>query len=156
MSQERSDRDSFRRLSQAQKNALAIWREQNPYRSVAELREELMAHPQTSQDPIPSESTIVRFLRSRQLERKRLLQRGTVKAKVRLSYESPYPQWLWLADTKGPNLWVVDPERPGKTRLAKPIVLMDDHLWKAFHRWSYGKCLTMESHRYFSTVLQGF
>lgn len=126
VSQERSDRDSFRTLSQAQKNALALWREQNPYRSVAELREELMAHPQTSQDPIPSESTLVRFLRSRQLERKRLLQRGTVKAKVRLSYESPYPQWLWLADTKGPNLWVVDPERPGKTRLAKPIVVMDD------------------------------
>ena len=127
VSQERSDRDSFRRLSQAQKNALAIWREQNPYRSAAELREELMAHPQTSQDPIPSESTIVRFLRSRQLDRKRLLQRGTVKAKIRLSYESPYPQWLWLADTKGPNLWVVDPEHPGKTRLAKPIVLMDDN-----------------------------
>ena len=126
VSQERSDRDSFRTLSQAQKNALALWRTQNPYRSAAELREELMAHPQTSQDPIPSESTLVRFLRSRQLERKRLLQRGTVKAKVRLSYESPYPQWLWLADTKGPNLWVVDPERPGKTRSAKPIVVMDD------------------------------
>ncbi len=124
---ERSDRDTFRRLSLEQKSALNLWRSENPYRSAAQLRQELMAHPQTNHPAIPSESTIVRYLRSLKLDRKTLLQQGTVQAKTRLSYQSPYPQWLWLADTKGPNLYVVDPDHPDRTKLAKPIVILDDH-----------------------------
>jgi transposase len=73
---ERSDRDSFRRLSLKQKNALVSWRQANPYRTAAQLREELMAHPETNSTPIPSEATIARFLRSLQLDRKTMVQRG--------------------------------------------------------------------------------
>jgi transposase InsO family protein len=123
---QRTDRDTFRRLSSEQKGCLKSWRQENPYRSAAQLREELMAHPETNVVPIPSESTIVRYLRSRNLDRRTLLQRGTVPAKIRLSYQAPYPQWLWLADTKGPNLYVVDPVHPDQTKLAKPIVFIDD------------------------------
>lgn len=123
---QRADRGSFRSLSNKQKAALIKWRQENAYRSAAQLREELMAHPETNTPPIPSESTIVRYLRSLSLDRKTLLQQGSVAAKTRLSYESPYPQWLWLADTKGPNLYVVDPAQPDRTRLAKPIVFIDD------------------------------
>lgn len=124
---QRSDRDTFRCLTLEQKTCLESWRRENPYRSADQLREELMAHPQTNNTPIPSESTIVRYLRFLNLDRQTLLQQGTVQAKTRLSYQSPYPQWLWLADTKGPNLYVVDPAQPAKTRLAKPIVFIDDH-----------------------------
>ena len=85
-----------------------------------------MAHPETNVGPIPSESTIVRYLRSKNLDRRTLLQRGTVPAKTRLSYQAPYRQWLWLADTKGPNLYVVDPVHPDQTKLAKPIMFIDD------------------------------
>ena len=122
----REDRKTFRKLSDEQKAALKKWREENAYRSADQLREELMAHPITNTPPIPSESTIVRYLRSLNLDRNTLLQQGSVAATTRLPYESPYPQWLWLADTKGPNLYVVDPAQPEKTRLAKPIIFIDD------------------------------
>lgn len=126
---QRKDRDTFRRLSSEQKSALSKWRRENPHRSATLLREELMAHPETNKSPIPSESTIVRYLRFQSLDRQTLLQQlqqGTPAAKTRLPYQSPYPQWLWLADTKGPNLYVVDPVHPDRTRLAKPIVFLDD------------------------------
>ncbi len=123
---QRSDRDTFRRLNSEQKGCLKSWRQENPYRSAIQLREELMAHPETNKAPIPSESTIARYLRSQNLDRQTLLQQGTVPATTRLSYQSPYPQWLWLADTKGPNLYVVDPAQPDRTKLAKPIVFLDD------------------------------
>lgn len=123
---QRKDRDIFRSLSDEQKAALIKWRQDNPYRCAVQLREELMAHPETNTLPIPSESTIIRYLRFLNLDRNTLLQQGTVIAKTRLAYESPYPQWLWLADTKGPNLYVVDPAQPDRTRLAKPIVFIDD------------------------------
>lgn len=123
---QRSDRDLFRRLSSEQKACLESWRQENPYRSATQLREELMAHLETNVAPIPSESTIARYLRSRNLDRQTLLHLGTVATKTRLTYQAPYPQWLWLADTKGPNLYVVDPVHPDQTKLAKPIVLIDD------------------------------
>jgi transposase InsO family protein len=123
---QRRDRNLFRRLSSEQKACLESWRQENPYRSAVQLREELMAHLETNVAPIPSESTIARYLRSRNLDRQTLLQQGTVPAKIRLSYQTPYPQWLWLADTKGPNLYVVDPVHPDQTKLAKPIVFIDD------------------------------
>lgn len=124
---QRADRGIFRSLQCEQKAALMKWRQENAYRSAAQLREELMAHPETNTPPIPSESTIVRYLRSLGLDRSTLLQQETPTAKVRLSYQSPYPQWLWLADTKGPNLYVVDPDHQDRTRLAKPIVFIDDY-----------------------------
>lgn len=127
MPKQRCDRESFRRLSSEQKSALLSWRSENPYRTAAQLREELMAHAVTNSVPTPSESTIARFLRSVRLDRKTLVQKGTPNAKVRLAYESPCPQWLWLADTKGPNLMVLDPASPGQVRLAKPILFIDDN-----------------------------
>lgn len=123
---QRADRETFRSLSAEQKAALMKWRQENAYRSAARLREELMAHPQTSTPAVPSESTIVRYLRSLGLDRNTMLQKGLPAAQARLSYQSPYPQWLWLADTKGPNLYVVDPDHPDRTRPTKPIVFIDD------------------------------
>jgi len=122
---ERSDRMTFRSLTQAQKNTLMRWRHDNPYRTAAQLREELLALEM--ENTVPSECTIARFLRSIGLDRSILLKSNPAQKKVRLAYEAPYPQRLWMADTKGPNLFVKDPEDPQKVRIAKPIVYIDDH-----------------------------
>jgi putative transposase len=122
---ERSDRKTFRSLTQAQKNTLMRWRHDNPYRTASQLREELIALE--TEDAVPSECTIARFLRSVGLDRSTLLKNGPLQKKVRLAYEAPYPQRLWIADTKGPNLSVVDPEVPQKVRIAKPVVYIDDN-----------------------------
>lgn len=121
---ERSDRMTFRSLTQTQKNTLMRWRHDNPYRTASQLREELLALE--TEDSVPSECTIARFLRSVGLDRSTLLKSAPLQKKVRLSYEAPYPQRLWMADTKGPNLYVKDPEDPQKVRVAKPIVYIDD------------------------------
>lgn len=122
----RSDRHQFRTLTQEQKNALMRWRYDNAYRTVSQLKEELLAHTATAHPP-PSESTIARFLKSVNLDKKTLLAKDNPQAKVRLAYEAPYPQYLWVADTKGPNLYVQDPASPGQVKLAKLILFLDDH-----------------------------
>jgi len=124
---ERSDRENFRQLTREQMNALVRWRYDNKYRTIVQLREELMEYEETRGDKIPSESTIGRFLKSVGLDRQTLIKTGIPTAKIRLSYEAPYPQRLWLADTKGQNLYVKDPNNPKKTCIAKPIVFMDDN-----------------------------
>ena len=125
----RCDRGVFRKLTEPQKKALMRWRHDNPYRSAAELREELMAHDITSQGPVPSTATITRFLRSVGLDRRTLVRtrRESGSAKVRLSYEASHPQSIWLADTKGPDLYVQDPANAGQLVLARPILFVDDH-----------------------------
>jgi len=127
----RSDRGVFRKLSEPQKRALVRWRSTNPYRTAEQLREELMVHAVTSEGPVPSPSTIARFLRSVGLDRKTLLaaRRLAKKSpvKVRLAFEAPYPQRIWLADTKGPHLWAQDPRNPGELVLAKLILFVDDY-----------------------------
>ncbi|SFR18788.1 DDE-type integrase/transposase/recombinase [Desulfoscipio geothermicus] len=126
MPKERSDRNTFRKLTEEQKKALLRWRYDNAYRTVSQLREELLTHASTA-NPVPSESTIARFLRSVNLDRKTLLAKNNHQNKVRLAYEAPYPQYLCLADTKGPNLYVKDPDNPDRVRLAKLILFLDDH-----------------------------
>ncbi len=123
----RSDRGFFKALHEKQKEALKRWRYENPYRTVEDLREELAQHAETNSDPLPSLATIARYLRSQGLSRRDLLQGHKVKPKVRLAFESDYPQQLWMADTKGPNISVIDPANPGQSILAKPIVIIDDH-----------------------------
>ena len=127
----RSDRGVFRKLTEPQKRALARWRFENPYRSIENLREELLIHAVTGQEPVPSPATIGRFLRSVGLDRKTLLAaRRLAKktpAKVRLAFEAPYPQRIWMADTKGPSLKVQDPRNPGELVSAKLILFVDDH-----------------------------
>jgi transposase InsO family protein len=127
LDKERSDRELFRRLTDIQKNSLMVWRSGNKYRTIEQLREELMAHGETCSGYIPSESTISRFLKSVGLDRQTLLKAGPPGEKVRLSYEAPYPQRLWLADTKGPNLHVKDPDNPEKICVAVPVVFIDDN-----------------------------
>lgn len=121
---ERRDKNCFRKISGEQKKALMRWRSENSARSASELRDELLAHAITSQ-AVPSPATIARFLCSVNLDRKTMRQDKSVK--VRLSYQAPYPQRIWLADTKGPNLKLRDPNNPGETRIAKPILFEDDH-----------------------------
>jgi transposase InsO family protein len=122
---ERKDRNTFRRISEEQKKALVRWRSENAARSASELRDELLAHAITSQDPVPSAATIARFLRSVNLDRKTM--RQGIPVKVRLPYQAPYPQRIWLADTKGPNLKLRDSRNPGEVKIAKPILIEDDH-----------------------------
>lgn len=126
MPKERADRDIFRKLTEEQKKALLRWRYDNVYRTAGQLREELLAHASTA-EPVPSESTIARFLKSVNLDKKTMLAQSKHQAKVRLAYEAPYPQYLWLADTKGPNLYVQDPANPGQVRPAKLILFLDDN-----------------------------
>lgn len=127
MHKERSDRLSFRLLTDEQKKALTRWRYDNKYRTVAQLREELSVHESTNSGKLPSESTIARFLRTVGLDRRTLLKKDWAPVKVRLAYEAPYPQRLWMADTKGPNLNVKDPKNPGKLIIAKLVVVIDDN-----------------------------
>jgi putative transposase len=123
----RSDRGLSKALNEQQKEALKRWRYDNPYRTVEDLREELAQHAETTSDPLPSLATIARYLRSQGLSRKELLKGIKPPVKVRLAFEADYPQQLWMADTKGPDIYVNDPANPGQSILAKPIVIIDDH-----------------------------
>lgn len=123
----RCDRGIFQGLTKMQKAALKRWRYDNPYRSAEDLREELAAHSETTSNPLPSEATIARYLRSEGLSRKELLKGIKPQAKVRLAFEADYPQQIWMADTKGPDIYVADPDHPGKNIVAKPIALLDDN-----------------------------
>ena len=123
----RCDRGIFKILTEMQKSALKRWRYDNPYRSVEDLREELAFHDETTSDPLPSKATIARYLSSEGLSRKVLLKGIKPQAKVRLAFEADYPQQIWMADTKGPDVYVNDPDHPGKNILAKPIAIIDDN-----------------------------
>lgn len=126
MGKARSDRGKFKALTEEQKKALIRWRFDGPYRTLQDLREELMAHESTQLYPIASESTIGRILRAQGLSRSELV-KGTKPGSIRLAFEAEYPQQIWMADTKGPNVYVQDPENPGKKIAVKPIVLIDDN-----------------------------
>jgi transposase InsO family protein len=123
----RCDRGICKKLADMQKSALKRWRYDNPYRSLEDLREELASHDETTSDPLPSLATIARFLRSENLSRKNLLKGIKPQGKVRLAFEADYPQQIWMADTKGPDIYVADPDRPGESIQAKPITLLDDN-----------------------------
>lgn len=123
----RCDRGIFKILTEMQKSALKRWRYDNPYRSAEDLREELAFHDETTSDPLPSKATIARYLSSEGLSRKVLLKGIKPQAKVRLAFEADYPQQIWMADTKGPDVYVNDPDHPGKNILAKPIAIIDDN-----------------------------
>ncbi len=125
----RTDRHIYRNLTQAQKSALEYWREENTYRTLEELREELVEQNLVdARGSVPSETTIGRYLQEKGLDRKtRLaLAKDRPEKKIRLAFEAPYPQRLWQADTKGPHFYVADPKNPGKVCLIKPIVIIDD------------------------------
>jgi transposase InsO family protein len=124
---ERSDKLTYKVISQVQKDALIVWRSQNPYRPIKDLIEELNEHPETNIYPIPSEPTVARFLREQNLSRKILVSSLKVQKTIRLAFEAQYPQQLWMADTKGPNIMVVDPVNPDNLVEAKPVAIIDDN-----------------------------
>jgi len=113
----RSDRGEFKALTEQQKESLKLWRFNGPYRTLTDLREELMEHESTLSNPTPSESTIGRFLKDQGLSRSDLLKGIKPQGKIRLAFEAEYPQQLWMADTKGPDVYVQDPEKPGERSL---------------------------------------
>lgn len=133
MDKVRKDRDQIRAITEQQQEALIRWRGENPYRTAEQLREELLFHPSTNHSTIPSVSTITRFLRKKHYDRRTLLalseQDSSKKpsTKIRLSFESDYPQQIWQIDTKGPNIEVLDPDNPEKTVVVRPIVILDDY-----------------------------
>lgn len=123
----RSDRNDFRALSEKQKDALMVWRYENPYRTLNDLREELMENECTRIPAVPSETTIGRFLRSKGLSRKELTKGEKPRSKIRLAFEAEYPQQIWMADTKGPDMYVQDPNNSDDMVCARPIVIIDDN-----------------------------
>jgi len=126
LDKERSDRGEFRALNHDQKDALIAWRSENRYRTVANLRDELLAYPQLSDVRVPSESTIARFLQSVNLDRKTMgASEDPSKKRIRLPFEAEYPQQIWQIDTKGPKLEVIDQDT-GELKIAKPVVIIDD------------------------------
>lgn len=127
MGKVRSDRDDFRILNEEQKDALMLWRYQNPYRTLEDLRNELMANDSTRFPYVPSTATIGRFLRSKGLSRSVLTKNEKPKVKIRLAFEAEYPQQIWMADTKGPDVYVKDPSDPDNIVCAMPIMIIDDN-----------------------------
>ena len=123
----RSDKGTFPSLTEEQKAALLRWRYENAYRTAEDLREELLSHESTSTGLVPSVATIGRFLRQNGLSRANLLFGNKPQAKIRLAFEAEYPQQVWMADTKGPDIYVTDPQKPSLQVQAKPIALLDDH-----------------------------
>lgn len=124
MSKVRCDRETYKVLTEIQKDSLKRWRFDNPYRTIQNLQEELMSHDETRSAIPPSESTIARFLRASNLSRQELI--NIIQPVIRLAFEADYPQQIWMADTKGPNVYVIDPKNPGSKILATPIMLIDD------------------------------
>jgi len=123
----RKDRGSFPSLTEEQKAALLRWRYDNAYRTAEDLREELLNHENTCNPPPPSTSTIARFLRSEGLSRDNILFGIKPQAKIRLAFEAEYPQQIWMADTKGPDVYVLDPKDPSRHVKAMPICIEDDN-----------------------------
>ncbi len=123
----RSDRGTFPSLSEAQKSALLKWRTENPFRTREDLRNELMQHDMLCKGSVPSVASIGRFLKSHGLTRAEMRHGSAVHVKTRMAFEAEYPQQIWMADTKGPNILVIDPNDPDKDVGAMPIVLLDDH-----------------------------
>jgi len=121
----RCDRGQYKALTYEQQQALKRWRYDNPYRTAKDLKEELMAHAEIRSPTPPSESTIARFLRANNLARSDLIKND--QPKVRLAFEAEYPQQIWMADTKGPDVYVEDPQNPGKKILARPVIFIDAH-----------------------------
>lgn len=122
----RKDKDTFPSLSGEQQEALLNWRSENLYRTGEDLRDELLEHESTRMPPLPSVSTITRFLSANGLSRAGMLLKTKSQAKIRLAFEAEYVNQIWMADTKGPDIYVIDPHDPTKRVLAKPICIVDD------------------------------
>jgi len=123
----RVDLNQQRSLTPMQKEALCTWRRENIYRTVEDLREELMAHPETAAPTVPSRSTIARFLNQEGLSRSVLLKARGETPRIRLAFEAEYPQQIWIGDTKGPNVFVTDPQDPSRSCQAMPIAFIDGY-----------------------------
>jgi putative transposase len=123
----RTDKETFKALTEEQMNALKRWRYDNPYRSAEDLRDELMEHESTTTERMPSLSTICRFLKANHLSRFNLIYGNKPQGKIRIAFEAEYPQQIWMADTKGPDVYVIDPKNPSNQVLAKPISFIDDN-----------------------------
>ncbi len=126
MTKERSDKGTFPSLTTDQKEALLVWRGENPYRTARDLRNELLEHASTCKSPVPSESVIARFLRESGYSRKHMLQMQDPQ-KVRLPFEAEYPMQIWQIDTKGKYVKILDPADPQNEVEAKLIVIIDDN-----------------------------
>ncbi len=126
MTKERSDKGTFPSLTTDQKEALLVWRGENPYRTVKDLRDELFEHTSTCVPSVPSESVIARFLRESGYSRKNMIQMQDPQ-KVRLPFEAEYPMKIWQMDTKGKFVKIMDPADPQNEVEAKLIVIIDDY-----------------------------
>lgn len=87
-------------------------------------------------------STLARQLRKAGASRKELLQKSSTSGHRRFQAEDAHV--IWQSDAQH-TLYLPDPRDPQRSRKAILFAILDDCLWKAFHRASYGKCKTMES-----------
>ncbi len=140
----RSDYGQFRHITVAQEKAIIRWRQKNMDRSIKVLQEELLVHEKTKNPPL-SESTISRFLRSVDLDRRSMALQED-QAKIRLAYDVEYPQRMWLADTKGPHLYV------NSGTLAKLIIFIDS---KSRYITAYAYVITENEQDIISVFIYG-
>lgn len=126
MPKERSDKGTFPSLTTKQKEALLVWRSENPYRTAYDLRNELFEHASTCKPSVPSEGVIARFLRESGYSRTQMIQRQGPR-KVRLPFEAEYPMQIWQMDTKGKYVKILDPHDPQNEVEGKLIVIVDDY-----------------------------
>ncbi len=126
----RPDRGTFRKLTKEEQKALMGWRRRNPKHGADKLREELMENPALAKEQPASEQTITRFLRAKRLDRKTVLRQmepQKAKKSTRLAFQARYPQAVWMGDTKGPDLRLVNPKSPEGVSPAKLVVFVDDN-----------------------------
>lgn len=125
-SKARSDRNTYRKLTKEQQCYLLLWRGEGFHRTGEDLLKELACNDQTKHLPLPSLTTVLRFLREQEMDR-RAMRRKVGLTKTRLPFEADYPNQIWQADTKGCNIQVENPHNPSELVDAVPIVILDDH-----------------------------
>jgi putative transposase len=126
MPKQREDKYKWRSLTKIQRVVLRRWRKENVYRTIKELREELINNKLATKDKAPSESVIGRYLRQIKLDRRSVRRSMGKKEKHRIPFLASYPNRIWSMDTKGSNLKV---NAVGKEDIADamPIVIIDNH-----------------------------
>jgi len=133
LSKPRPDRGKFRKLTQEEKNVLEVWRQRNPEHGTDKLREELMENPALAKEKPASAPTIARYLRSVGLDWKTMHRQSEEAKSIRLAFEAPYPQAIWMGDTKGPKVMLKNPKSPEGVSPGKLVCFQD-----AFSRFCTG------------------
>ncbi len=119
------------RLDEAEAKLLAL-KEQFPYYGTVKLSKQLLRTYGLNLHP----GKVKRILENHGFSQERL---PKAPPKGSRRFERINPNELWMMDIMFYRL-----KKEGRFYL---VSILDDYLWKAFHKASYGNCLTMESHK---------